>query len=362
MVVKNYTNEFDPNYYMNKYPDVKKAYGTNSCDLFTHFENYGIKEGRFLNYEVEKQNELENPTFSQNYIQFGDFRLSNNVSGRTKISQTKTKNVDNCIQECNDLDDCAGFTRNKKDNKCHFYSGSVYPDSTLEYNTKRTTYIREKINNTVCDAECQKEKKLKTLEEKYQRSLYSYKNAPDKLKNAKKNYIVYKEGDVYYQELYEKELTKKIDGTVQKLFQENKTKVNNMTKSINDFKQKYSLYKNHLNNYLGDIDKNNKVFEKKLYDSTNEKELDARKSYYENKETEHIRWYSKFFTVIYYMFFIIYLALFIMNGSFTKPINILLIAVLLCLPYIWYYIFVKYLIIIFNFFYSKLPKDVYFDI
>ena len=362
MVVKNYTDEFDPNYYMNKYPDVKNAYGTNSCDLFTHFENYGIKEGRFLNYEVEKQNELENPTFSQNYIQFNDFKLANNVAGRTKISSKNAKNVDDCIQTCNDLDNCAGFTRNKSSNTCHFYSGSVYPNSALEYATNRTGYIREKINNTVCDAECQREKKLKTLEEKYQKSLYNYKNAPEKLKDAKKNYIIYKDGDVYYQELYERELTKKIDGTVQKLFQENKTKVDNMENDINDFKQKYLLYKNHLNNYLSEIDNNNKVFEKKLYDVTTEKELDARKSYYENKETEHITWYSKFFTVIYYILFVTYLVLFIFNGSYAKRVNILLLLVFLFLPYIWYYIFVKYLLIIFNFIYSRLPRNVYYDI
>ena len=75
MVVKIYTDEFDPNYYMNKYPDIKNAFGTNTCDLFTHYQNFGIKEGRFPSYNVEKQTQLSNPTFSQNYIKYNDFRI-----------------------------------------------------------------------------------------------------------------------------------------------------------------------------------------------------------------------------------------------------------------------------------------------
>lgn len=368
MVVKSYVDEFDPNYYMNKYPDVKNAYGTNTCDLFTHYQNFGISEGRFPSYNLEKQSELDNPTFSQNYLQFNDYRIKSQT-GTTELKNKEFNNSDECRQYCNDLDDCAGFHRNVNSKKCHFFGGLIYPDTGLEYMGNRNTFIREKINNTVCDAECKRNKKLKTLEEKYQRSLYNYNNAPDKLKTAKKNYIIYKDGDAYYQEIYEKELTKKINGTVTKLFEENKSKVDKITNSINDFKQKYSLYKNHLNNYLDDIDKNNKAFEKKLYNVTTEKELDARKSYYENKETENIIWYSSFFTVIYYILFVMYLVLFIYNGIFgaTETArfnvrNVLWILLLLCLPYIWYYIFIKYLIVIFNFIYSRLPKDVYYDI
>lgn len=41
-----YSLVFDPVYYANKYPDLKKAFGTNSTALFNHFCTYGMKEGR----------------------------------------------------------------------------------------------------------------------------------------------------------------------------------------------------------------------------------------------------------------------------------------------------------------------------
>ena len=41
-----YSLVFDPTYYANKYPDLKKAFGPNSTALFNHFCANGMKEGR----------------------------------------------------------------------------------------------------------------------------------------------------------------------------------------------------------------------------------------------------------------------------------------------------------------------------
>lgn len=37
---------FDASYYASRYPDVKAVYGTNAAQLFNHFKEYGMKEGR----------------------------------------------------------------------------------------------------------------------------------------------------------------------------------------------------------------------------------------------------------------------------------------------------------------------------
>ena len=362
MVVKNYTDEFDPNYYMNKYPDIKSAFGTNTCDLFTHYQNFGIKEGRFPSYNVEKQTQLSNPTFSQNYIKYNDFKIQS-TSNSSEIKSKKFDTGEECRSYCNDLEECSGFTRNKRNNNCHFFSGDVYPTAgTMQEASNRNTFVRERINNTVCDAECQRQKKLKTLEEKYQRSLYNYQSAPENLKNAKKKYIIFKNGEPYYQDLYERELTKRINKTIRKLFEENFEQAKSTNESIDDFKQKYNIYNNHLNNYLINVSEGNKVFQKKLYDSTTEKELDARKSYYQLNEKYNIEWYSIMFTRLYVILLIIYLVLFIINGAYTKGSNIVLALVFLAYPYIWYYIIMKYVMYLFNLIYFNLPKDVYYDI
>jgi len=41
-----YSRVFDPVYYADRYPDLKKAFGTNPTTLFQHFCAFGMKEGR----------------------------------------------------------------------------------------------------------------------------------------------------------------------------------------------------------------------------------------------------------------------------------------------------------------------------
>ena len=44
--MRSYSQVFDANYYYNTYPDLQTAIGTNDLDLFTHFYNSGMAEGR----------------------------------------------------------------------------------------------------------------------------------------------------------------------------------------------------------------------------------------------------------------------------------------------------------------------------
>lgn len=79
----NYSLVFNPTYYSNKYPDLKKAFGTNATKLFSHFCEHGVKEGRqaidSFNVEVYKNNytDLRNafgndlPKYYEHYIQYG---------------------------------------------------------------------------------------------------------------------------------------------------------------------------------------------------------------------------------------------------------------------------------------------------
>ena len=47
------TDDFDADYYAAAYPDVRAVYGNNAVELYHHYLNYGMKEGRFKNAEEE---------------------------------------------------------------------------------------------------------------------------------------------------------------------------------------------------------------------------------------------------------------------------------------------------------------------
>ena len=78
-----YSIVFDPTYYVNKYADLKKAFGMDSTKLFEHFLKYGQKEGRqaisTFNVAVYKNRYLDLqkaflddlPAYYKHYCQFG---------------------------------------------------------------------------------------------------------------------------------------------------------------------------------------------------------------------------------------------------------------------------------------------------
>lgn len=46
-------SDFDPAYYAAKYPDVHEAFGDDPLELYNHYLNFGMDEGRFKNAEEE---------------------------------------------------------------------------------------------------------------------------------------------------------------------------------------------------------------------------------------------------------------------------------------------------------------------
>ena len=57
-----YTDEFDPIYYANKYADLKAAFGTDAKKLLVHWVQYGKNEGRIAKASKEPPKEEPKPT------------------------------------------------------------------------------------------------------------------------------------------------------------------------------------------------------------------------------------------------------------------------------------------------------------
>ena len=78
-----YSLVFNPDYYSAKYADLKKAFGTNATNLFNHFTQYGMKEGRqacatfdvnaYRSRYADLQKAFGNnlPEYYKHYIQYG---------------------------------------------------------------------------------------------------------------------------------------------------------------------------------------------------------------------------------------------------------------------------------------------------
>lgn len=97
-----YSPVFDATYYFNKYPDIKKAFGTDAAKAFNHFITYGINEGRqacaAFNVTYYKANyaDLRNAfgsdsmSYVRHYLQYGikEKRVANKlIAGAQTTSQ-----------------------------------------------------------------------------------------------------------------------------------------------------------------------------------------------------------------------------------------------------------------------------------
>lgn len=66
---------FDPQYYLNKYEDLKAAYGTDYEKAFEHFLTYGMNEGRQASAEFNVEKYKSNysdlqKAFGSNYKEY----------------------------------------------------------------------------------------------------------------------------------------------------------------------------------------------------------------------------------------------------------------------------------------------------
>ena len=86
---------FNAEYYANRYPDLKAAYGTDEAKLYNHFINYGIEEGRcaspyfdvkiYMNYNSQNFQEENKGNYEKAFKHF----LSNcKTASRMKLSET----------------------------------------------------------------------------------------------------------------------------------------------------------------------------------------------------------------------------------------------------------------------------------
>lgn len=82
---RDYSPIFDVNYYMNRYADLKKAFGTDYNAYLTHFIDYGMKEGRQasdtfdINYYKSRYGDLQKAfgnNLKQYYLHFLDYGIN----------------------------------------------------------------------------------------------------------------------------------------------------------------------------------------------------------------------------------------------------------------------------------------------
>jgi hypothetical protein len=221
------------------------------------------------------------------------------------------------------------------------------------------SFLNKASQSIMCNSECREQKKSEKLKQDFLDAQVNLASAPHELEMAEKNYVIFKKGELEYNEMIDSKLEKKAE-FISKKFKENfnddvakiKTQLETYNGLLLNFKNVVELYINYK--------RENRELFKQLKDDTNDVLINERKTYYEDQEVDKLEYYYYYILlVIYYICaFCFIIFSFIYPSQTNWKIQIGIFVVLLILPYISTWILGMIIYLIYKIF-NMLPKNVY---
>ena len=229
---------------------------------------------------------------------------------------------------------------------------------TLESNNSSDNLPLFNSNGTTCDSECQRQQKLKELEQKYVNAKSNLATAPSEYETAKKNYFIELDGSVGYNAIQGTDLTSKatkIATTLQDNFNKSYHEASILLESYSGVYINLNNIFDLLKNYMEE----NKSLMKKVKNTTSDIVTNDRKTYYEDQSIDHLKKYYKWMKYLYYFILIIYLiCIFLVPPQVSRKKEIIIFIILFIYPFvigpIW-----RFIMKVFYKIKNVLPKNVY---
>ena len=204
---------------------------------------------------------------------------------------------------------------------------------TIDY--KQINSMITNMNNiNVCDAACQKQKKIDRLRTDFNNARNRLQNAPAEIEQTKKAYYIeWKGADYYNNEMeseYKKEATKEVNDW-------NKTLINPLIDKMNNkvvYYTSQSYYENNvkdLYNYQEDMLRDLK---EKVENTTSKKYTNDRLAYYYDYNTGVVNTFNNGMFYIYWTFTAISILLFLYKKQFNNPSYYPFIVLILVTPFL----------------------------
>ena len=173
-------------------------------------------------------------------------------------------------------------------------------------NTDQLSQLNNMINNmnnvNICDAECQKQKKITRLRDQYNNAKNKLNNAPAEIEATRKAYLMESKGSQYYTQYmeseYKKEAQKQVDDW-------NNSLIKPLIKQINDKLSYYKSQNYYQNNIKDYYDYQNEMLSdlKQKVENTNAKKYtNDRLAYYYDYNSSVV---NSFNNIMFYLYWIL---------------------------------------------------------
>jgi len=219
--------------------------------------------------------------------------------------------------------------------------------------------LLEKSSQAImCGPTCQKFKVMEDLKQKYLDAETNMQTAPIKLEQSKRNYYEYTEGTPYYNNMKEEELKTKAK-TISQMIEENFNNEVLSANTINTYLNTALINSENTKELLKEYLEKNQILKLKLRDRHGDILTNDRKTYYETKALELLQsWYVLFWWIYYLLVVTFILALILSPSNLSLIKNILLAVFFIFFPYIYHWLDILFYNI-YQWFLSKMPKNVY---
>jgi len=224
---------------------------------------------------------------------------------------------------------------------------------------KFNSMIDDATDAITCDSNCQKQRTSDDLKNKYLNAKTNLATAPNQAETAKKNYVIFTQGQLSYDEQLDNELKKKAK-ILTSFYAEN---FNKESQDVLTDTQTYAGLLTNLRNvfdlYVKYKEENIELF-KQLKEETNDILTNERKTYYQDEGIENLKFYYYYFLITIYVICILAFGIFnfIYPSQISSKIRIVMFIILIILPFISTWILGKLVVLIYNI-YGFLPTNVH---
>ena len=248
--------------------------------------------------------------------------------------------------------------KSKADNK-HLKLNASQQKSFLKLNS----LLEKSTQSLVCGPDCQKDKKAEKLKQKYLKAETNIQTAPGLLDESRKNYYVFTEGEPYYDDMLEKELTDNAALLARQLFDEFRQELEHCD-TLNAYYQGALVGQEHMDELYASYLEKSIHLRNKTQGTQGEVLTNMRKTYYQNEEiTSLTKWGKMWFYLYFFLVFFLFICAAMKSEKNVKGFAGLFIKFGLLVAYPFFsYGLINWVWSWIAFFIHMFPKNVYADI
>jgi len=195
-------------------------------------------------------------------------------------------------------------------------------------------FLKKASNDAKCDPDCQKKRVREKKRSEYINAQNNIKNAPDRLKQAEKDWFIYDKGERYYTEYKEKQYKQEAKTIMDSYLKNHIKPIIDKVDNQLQYYRTQTIYKNNVDSVYDSYNDNLKKLKTKVVSTKDEKSVNDRLAYFYNNNSDTTKWAMYYPKILYWIFVGTIIFLMIYKKTYRKMEYYPFILLILCGPFL----------------------------